>query len=288
MTDTTRSARGANATPPATSSPATSGAPPAIAIGKIVRSESHVRYTCQVFGPGETPAPPEPEEYAFGSFVRVPLRIHPARPNVADVAQLAPAVPGQTRAGSPSDALIPRNGGHVGHSGRPLDMGEVGSGANSWAVGLIYDTILLNPAFGALGPRLSNDEQVTLFSPDYLSERAVLVSILLLGSISGVGLSRISHGVPPVAPDLGAVVSAMNDAEVRAFHHFADDCPPGGARPYLHMGYLPHAVAQDHPLLQIAMLHTVERLERLCPENAALLAIVKRNFAWRLKVQATG
>jgi hypothetical protein len=164
----------------------------------------------------------------------------------------------------------------------------VGAGSGSWAVGLIYDTILLNPAFGALGPRLSNDEQVTIFSPDYLSERAVLVSILLLGSVSGEGLPRVSHGVPPVAPDLGAVVAAMSDAEVRAFHHFADDRPPSGARPYLHMGYLPHAVAQDHPLLQIAMLHTVERLERLCPENAALLAIVKRNFAWRLKVQATG
>jgi hypothetical protein len=99
---------------------------------------------------------------------------------------------------------------------------------------------------------------------------------------------RVRHGVPPVAPDLGAVVSSMSDAEVRAFHHFADGSPPGGARSYLHMGYLPHAVAQDHPLLPLAMLHTVERLERLCPENAALLAIVKRNFAWRLKVQATG
>ena len=37
-----------------------------------------------------------------------------------------------------------------------------------------------------------------------------------------------------------------------------------------------------------ALLHTVERLERLCPENAALLSLVKRNFAWRQKVEATG
>ena len=43
-------------------------------IGKIVRSESHVRYTCQVYGPGEVAAPPEPADYGFGSFVRVPLR----------------------------------------------------------------------------------------------------------------------------------------------------------------------------------------------------------------------
>ncbi len=277
----------------ATSVPTDSGASSAlgaISIGKIVRSESHVRYTCQVFGPGENPGPPEPADYAFGSFVRVPLRIRPTRP---DVAQLAPANSASFQSAPRSDALIPRERDHNGHLvGRvPLPLtGEGDRGWGSWSVGLIYDTILLNPAFGMLGPRLSSDEQVTLFSPDYLSERAVLVSILLLGSVSAEarGPARISHGVPPVAPDLGAVVSSMSDAEVRAFHFFADGGAPGGARAYLHMGYLPHAVAQDHPLLPLAMLSTIERLERLCPENAALLAIVKRNFAWRLKVQATG
>jgi hypothetical protein len=54
------------------------------------------------------------------------------------------------------------------------------------------------------------------------------------------------------------------------------------------MGYLPHAIEQENPLLPVALLHTVERLERLCPENAALLSLVKRNFAWRQKVEATG
>ncbi len=38
-------------------------------------------------------------------------------------------------------------------------------------------------------------------------------------------------------------------------------------------------------LLPLAMLRTIERLEALLPENAALLSIVKRNLAWRLKVR---
>jgi hypothetical protein len=159
-----------------------------VALGKIVRSESHVRYTCQIYGPGEAAAPPEPADYAFGSFVRVPLRVHPAR---ADVALLAPAALGAGERAPAADALAlttpPR--------------GEGAGGRGSWAVGLIYDTILVNPAFGTLGPRLSNDEQVALFSPDYLSERAVLVSILLLGSITArPGAAHVSHGIPPVAP----------------------------------------------------------------------------------------
>ena len=245
-----------------------------VELGKIVKSDSHVRYICQVFGAGEVAAPPRPVDFAFGSFVRVPLRAGPPR---ADVAALAPV------AGPHADALTP--------------VGE----ATAWAVGVIYDTILVNPAFGTLGPRLSNDTQVALFSPDYLTERAVLVAILLLGTLTthplpgrnGQGRApaaaySVRHGVPPVVPDLGAVVATLPEAEVRAFHYFADDGPPGGADPYLHMGYLPHIIAQDHPLLPMAVLHIVERLERLFPANAALLSIMKRNFAWRLKVQTAG
>jgi hypothetical protein len=235
------------------------GATGAVHIGKIVRSESHVRYTCQVYGPGETGAPPSPGDFAFGAFVRVPLRAGLAQPDT-----LAPA---------PGDALTP--------------LGETPAASAGWAIGLIYDTILLNPAFGALGPRLSNDEQVELFSPDYVAERAVLVSILLLGAASAGAGGRplMSHGVPALAPDLGAVVSALDDDEIRAFHYFGDDAH---SKPYLHMGYLPHAVAQDNPLLPMAVLRVIERLEALFPEQQALLSIVKRNFAWRLKVQSAG
>jgi hypothetical protein len=160
--------------------------------------------------------------------------------------------------------------------------------------------MLVNPAFGTLGPRLSNDEQVELFSPDYLSERCILVTILLLGTISFGGVDRqggnhngamkhqVRHGVPPIAPELGAMVATMPEREVRAFHYFADGRPPGGPQPYLHMGYLPHLIAQDNPLLPMAILQVLDQLEGLFPENASLLSIMQRNFAWRLKVQTTG
>lgn len=228
----------------------------AVNIGKIVRSESHVRYICQVYGPGETASPPSPSDYAFGAFVRVPLRADATQPDT-----LAPV---------PGDALL--------NPGAPTSSA-------GWAIGLIYDTILVNPAFGTLGPRLSNDEQVELFSPDYVAERAVLVSILLLGAASSGFRGRMTHGVPALALDLSAVVSTLSDDEIRAFHYFADSAP---TRPYLHMGYLPHAVAQDNPLLPMAMLRVIERLETLFPQEQALLSIVKRNFAWRLKVQSAG
>jgi hypothetical protein len=223
---------------------------PESSIGKIVHSESHVRYTCQVFSQGEVATPPQPADYAFSNFVRVPLRYSP---------ELA------------SD-----------HQAGDLSY---------LAIGLIYDTILVNPAFGTFGPRLSNDAQVELFSPDYLSERAVLVSILLLGTmaVDEVGdATSVSHGIPALALDLGAEVFRLDDTALRAFHHFADYGAPGGSHPYLHMGYLSHALTIDQSLLPLAMLRTIERLERLFPENEALLSIVKRNFAWKMKVETAG
>jgi hypothetical protein len=247
---------------------------PAVDLGKIVKSDSHVRYMCQIFGNGEVSAPPRPVDYAFGTFVRVPLRTTRAD---YDVATLAPATL------HASDALLP--------------IVE----PSQWAVGVIYDTILVNPAFGAFGPRLSNEAQVELFSPDYVSERAVLVAILLLGTLAGgpppvAGNGRhatrlagsVRHGVPPVAPELGAVVATLPEADVRAFHYYADAGRGSRDGAYLHMGYLPHVIAQDNPLLPMAVLQIIERLEGLFPENAALLSIVKRNFAWRLKVETAG
>ena len=253
-----------------------------IAIGTIVRSESHVRYTCQVYGPGEVALPPQPVDYSFGRFVRVPLRA------TLDSTPLLNAADAADAASFPPHALPDVVDASLGS--RASSAPSAPGAKDCWAIGLIYDTILLNPAFGALGPRLSSDAQNALFAPDYLAERAVLVSILLLGTLTprGSGAPMVAHGVPSLAPDLGAPVGTLPDAELRAFHHFSDGGAPGGARPYLHMGYLPHAVAQENPLLPVAMLRTIERLEQIFPENRALLSIVKRNFAWRLKVQTAG
>ena len=60
------------------------------------------------------------------------------------------------------------------------------------------------------------------------------------------------------------------------------------ADPYLHMGYLPHIIAQRNSLLPMVTLRIIDQLERLFPQNLSLLSIVKRNFAWRLKVETTG
>jgi len=225
-----------------------------MSIGKIVKSDSHINYVCQIHGPHEVEAEPSPTDYAFGRFVRVAARSGLVDDSPADSRQQEPV---------------------------------------TYAVGVIYDTILVNPAYGSLGPRLSNETQVELFSPDYISEKAILTYVMILGmveqqtQINGTTTPlSIMHGVPSLSLELGSIIEAMTDEEVRTFHFFSDS--GGHQDPYLHTGYLPHILAQRNSLLPMVTLRIIEQLERLFPQNMALLSIVKRNFAWRLKVETTG
>ena len=228
-------------------------------IGKIVKSDSHINYVCQIFGPREVNVVPTPADYAFGRFVRIAIRSGESEDR---------------------DAFL------LGRQQGPV----------TYAVGIIYDTILVNPQFGALGPRLSNETQVELFSPDYISEKAVLIYIMTLGMMElqklpsgSVEVLSVMQGVPLLSVELGSEIETMTDEEVRSFHHYTD--PPGGpqtATPYLHMGYIPHIINQRSGLLPMVALRIIDQLEKLFPENLALLSIVKRNFAWRLKVETTG
>src|SRR2546425_13363688 len=229
-------------------------------IGKIVKSDSHINYVCQIYGPREVEVEPGPSDYAFGRFVRVAVR------------------------SGLSDDPYARLDLALGKSQEPV----------TYAIGVIYDTILLNPAFGSLGPRLSNETQVELFSPDYISEKAVLIYVMVLGMVEQRTIAQgkaeilsIMHGVPLLSLELGSEIETMTDEEVQAFHFFGD---PDDAEKdaYLHMGYLPHIIAQRNSLLPMVTLRIIDQLECLFPQNLSVLSIVKRNFAWRLKVETTG
>ncbi|HEY0753542.1 MAG TPA: hypothetical protein VGD98_06235 [Ktedonobacteraceae bacterium] len=229
-----------------------------MSIGKIVKSDSHISYVCQIHGPREVETQPVPADYAFGRFVLIAIR---------------------TEQEDDDQMWMDR-------------MQGIDFTPRTYAIGVIYDTILQNPAFGSLGPRLSNETQVELFSPDYVNEKAVLIHVMILGMMEQrltpegqTEISSITHGVPLLALELDSEIETMTDEQVRAFHLFSDR---SGQEPYLHMGYLPHIISQRNSLLPMVTLRIIDQLERLFPLNLSLLSIVKSNFAWRLKVETTG
>jgi len=194
-------------------------------IGKLVKSNVHTDYVCQIYGTGEVEEPPAPGDYAFGTFVRIPLE------------------PGQ---------------------------GDL--------VGVIYDTVLHNPEFGNLGPRLSPASDLEVFSPDYLTEKLTLVGITAVGTMGLDGTS--SHGVPPLSAQIDTMVERMDDESIRAFHH-----TDGGP---LRMGYAPLLLTQGSPLARHLLLQTVRRLAQLFPDQCETLSVLRHEWTWQACIQPMG
>ena len=200
-------------------------------IGKIVKSNSHVDYVCQVNNAGEFSSCPLPQDFAFGTFVRIDL-----------------------------------------------------SGNAGYLVGLIYSTILMNPEFGSLGPRLSPAADLEVYSPDYLREQATLVGILAVGQVAADG--HVRQGVPSLAAGVNAAVETMSPAEVRHFHRVP--MLFGQSADGLSLAYVPRLLAQGDPLIPHLLLKVVGQLTGLFPDQTRQLAVLRGNLAWKAAVTPAG
>lgn len=195
-----------------------------ITVGKLLKSTNHTDYVCQIYGSGEIAHPPQPSDYAFGTFVRVPLV------------------------------------GNYGH-----------------LVGVIYDTMLLNPDFGSLGPRLSPAPDLAVFSPDYLAEKVTLVGITVVGMVDTAG--HAVQGVPPFAAAIDALVERMDDAHVRGFHW---------GNPAPRLAYAPLLLRQGSPLILPLLETIIAQLAALFPEHTALLAVLQDDLKWKAQIVPLG
>ncbi len=191
-------------------------------VGKIIQSNAHNDYVCQVYQRDEVENPPAREDYAFGRFVRIRL-----------------------------------------DDDRAL-------------VCLIYDTRLFNPEFGRLGPRLSPQEDLQVFAPDYLREKATLIGIAAIGTIEG---DEVRQGLPTLAADTDAMVETMTDEEIRTFHLDGES---------LRLAYAPGLLATDSAYVLPLLLNVLECLTTLLPEQAAMLALLKDEIQWKAAVAPLG
>jgi hypothetical protein len=140
------------------------------------------------------------------------------------------------------------------------------------AVGVIYNSQLINPEYGNYGPRLSTPRELnTVFSPDYLNEQGVLIGILLLGWQDADGHRQ---GVPREVLSINSDVETMTDDEVRAFHHDAT----GTLQVHYYSHITTHAGSFSFQLLSVV----VDQLEKLTTEkDRAGLNVLRRALAWQ-------
>jgi hypothetical protein len=143
------------------------------------------------------------------------------------------------------------------------------------AIGIIYNSQLINPEYGNYGPRLSTPPELNaVFSPDYLNEQGILIGLLLLGWRDG---KERRQGVPREVLPINADVETMSEDEVRAFHH--------NERGTLEVHYYSHITTHAGPFAFQLLSVIVEQLEQLTTEREqARLEVLRRSLAWQQTV----
>ena len=112
------------------------------------------------------------------------------------------------------------------------------------AVGVIYDSKLVNPEYASFGPRLSPRPALGSFSPDYINEQGILIGVLLLGTIGADG--EVKHGVPRNIIPPGSEIVKMDESDLAGFHAGAD----GGVQLHYYSQVVAHAGVFAAPLLE--------------------------------------
>lgn len=139
-------------------------------------------------------------------------------------------------------------------------------------IGVIYNSMLINPEYASYGPRLSPKPELGNFSPDYLNEQGFLIGILLLGTLDKN--ASITHGVPRRVVPPGQAVFGIGAAEVIKFHTDRR----GSLQIHYYAQVIAHAGLFAVPLLEAI----IEQLTADCrEEDKKRLGVLKQTLAWQ-------
>ena len=140
-------------------------------------------------------------------------------------------------------------------------------------VGVIYDSMLVNPEYANYGPRLSPKPELASFSPDYLNEQGFLIGILLLGAVDKA--QKITHGVPRRVVPAGQDVYKIEAEELKLFH---TDAKNNCLMLHYYSQVVAHAGLFAVPLLEAI----IEKLLLDCSEeDQKRLGVLKQTLAWQ-------
>lgn len=188
-------------------------------------------------------------------------------------------------------AKIVKSNSHIDYIGRVIDVLDSSSpptaedygfaqfvslpvAENREIIGVIYNSILVNPEYSNFGPRLSPKPELNSFSPDYLNEQGQLVGILLLGRREN---GKVLQGVPRQIVPAGQDVVKMEAKQVKDFH--IDE--KGSLQIHYYSQIIAHAGLFAIPLIE----DIVEQLsENAADDDKNRLSVLKKALAWQRTV----
>ena len=140
-------------------------------------------------------------------------------------------------------------------------------------IGVIFNTVLVDPEYGKAGPRLSTKEEITIFYPDYVDEKTKLVGVLLIGYYDR---NVPVHNIPPKAPEVASEVETMTDDEIKQFHNTPNK---------FKMGYLSLFNEFRAFLAKFLVLNIIRRLLDLFPDYELILENLRRDIEYKMKIE---
>ncbi|MEM7772217.1 MAG: hypothetical protein AAGA75_08120 [Cyanobacteria bacterium P01_E01_bin.6] len=98
-------------------------------------------------------------------------------------------------------------------------------GKRHWAVGIVYNTQLVNPMFFSNGPRLSSEPD-PLFTPDLISETRTMLGVVLVGTLEHNDQSTFGkQGIPKVVVPINTPAQLMSQHDIHHFHQDVNQRP---------------------------------------------------------------
>jgi hypothetical protein len=149
---------------------------------------------------------------------------------------------------------------------------------SSTTYGIIYNSQLVNPEYGRLGPRLSGSSTMNaVFSPDLLNEQGVLIGILLVGWVDESG--ELKQGIPRSVVPVNAEVFTMSDADIKSFHSGRED--------KLALHYYSQVITHARQFAPQLLLAVLDKLEELfCDTSLAEIRLLRRTLNWQQVFQS--
>ena len=140
-------------------------------------------------------------------------------------------------------------------------------------IGVIYNSMLMNPDYANYGPRLSPATELNQFSPDFLNEQGILIGILLLGAIENLG--KVSHRVPNRVVPAGQDIYKIEADEVKQFHKDKNT----GLQIHYYSQVIAHAGLFAIPLLE-SIIDKLESFSTSGNETKSL-GVLKQSLTWQ-------
>jgi hypothetical protein len=145
-------------------------------------------------------------------------------------------------------------------------------------VGVIYDTILVDPEQGRSGPSLAQPDKQDVFNPSYVEEKQVLTGVALLGhaGVEDGDLVDVSHSIPRQSLEVDDVFRKLSEEDFEGFHRFGGE---------VQLQYYQRVLDVAGGFAEDILSQILGRLKQSFSEEREALDVIQRNLEWETKMR---